>query len=73
MPIDSADGAPDVGLELGGGRVDHIPEVDLVGQLGEGGQERLDGGIGASGREVLEFAVDRCFHIFRKDGHLREE
>jgi len=69
VPVDSAEGAPDISLEFGGGRVDHVPEVDLVGQFWEGGQECLDGGIRASGREVLKFTVSNFFHDLGNVGH----
>ena len=68
VPVDGADGAPDISLELGSGRADHVPEVDLVGQLGKGGQECLDGGIGPSGNEVLKFAVNNFFRDLEKVG-----
>jgi len=67
VPIDSTDGTPDISLELGSGRVDRIPEVELVGQLGEGGQECLDGGIGTSGSEVLK-PSEYFFHGLGKLG-----
>ena len=63
MPVNNTDGTPDISLELGSGRVGHIPEVDLVGQLGEGGQERFDGGIGTGRGKVLRFTVSCCFRI----------
>lgn len=66
MPVDNTDGAPDIGLELGSCRVCHIPEVDLIGQLGEGSQERLDGGIGTGGGKVLRFPMNHFFSPFRK-------
>ena len=71
VPVDGADGAPDISLELGSGRADHVPEVDLVGQLGKGGQECLDGGIGTSGNEVLKLAVN-FFPWFGEGRYSRE-
>ena len=68
MSVDSADGAPDISLQFGSGGVDRIPEVDLVGQLREGGHECLDGGVGADRRKVLKFTVNRCFYGLRKAG-----
>lgn len=70
MPVDGADSAPDVCLELISCGVDHIPEVDLVGQLGERGQERLDGGVGASRSKVLKFVTELSFFHSRKNGGL---
>ena len=70
MPVDNTDGAPDIGLELGSCRVCHIPEVDLIGQLGEGSQERLDGGIGTGGGKVLRFPMNLFFSPFRKGNVL---
>lgn len=53
MPVDSTDCAPDIDLELCSGTVDHIPEVDLVGQLGESGQESFDWSVWTSSNHVL--------------------
>ena len=66
MPVEDTDGAPDVSLELCNGRVDRIPEVDLVSQLGEGGQEGFDGCIWTGRNEVLGLIVNHCFRVSAK-------
>lgn len=58
MPVDSTDSAPDITLELGSSNVDHIPEVDLVSQFGEGSQKCLDGGVGTDSSDVLKLTVN---------------
>jgi len=63
VPEDYTDGVPDISLKFCSGGVDRIPEVDLVGQLGEGGQERLDGGVWTGRSKVLKFTVDHCFRV----------
>lgn len=55
MFVDYANGTSDVSLEFGNGGVNHIPEVDLIGQPGEGSKERLDRGIGTDRSKVLKF------------------
>lgn len=67
MLIENSNGPPDVSLELCSCRVDHIPEVDLVGQLGEGSQERLNGGIGTGRGKILK-SLNRRFCIPGKTG-----
>jgi len=52
VPEDGTDGPPDITLKLGSGSVDHIPEVHLVGQFGEGGQEGFYGGIGTGSSNI---------------------
>lgn len=61
MFVGDTDGTPDISLELCSSRVGHIPEVELVGQLREGGQEHLNRGKGTGRREVLKFTVSRRF------------
>lgn len=55
VPIDGTDGAPDVGLELGNSGIGLVPEVNLVCQLREGGQECLNGSVWTGRNEVLKF------------------
>ena len=81
MLVDDTDGAPDISLELCGGGVDAIPEVDLVGQPWEDGQECLDGGVGTSRSKVLKCFVGHYFSTLeqmtayrkRKRNNTRED
>lgn len=66
MLIENSNGPPDVSLELCSCRVGHIPEEDLVGQLGEGSQERLNGGIGTGRGKILKI-TESPFLYSRED------
>lgn len=66
MLVDDTDSAPDIRLELCSGRVDRISEVYLVGEFGEGGQERFNRGVGTGRREVLNVTINYYFQISGK-------